>query len=372
MALEHKFCPKPFRFLEIGAYREGRVPCYACCPQLVDIEVGDFSSQKIDEVWNSKEMQDIRASILEGSFKFCKVEDCPEILSNALPDRAAVEEPRLKKIIKEKKTLLDHGPEIINLSYDETCNLACPSCRTDYINLNHDIERTLVIENLQKDLLAQGLTDAKEILFCSSGDPFASNHFKNFLRDLDFKNYPDLKLQIVTNGVLFSEKMWEQFENLRGHIGLVCISIDAAQEETYKITRRGGSWKILMENLKFLSKLRGEGEFESLRLDFVVQDYNYKEMPAFVDLGKKFKVDSVFFQKIVDWGTYSKTDMKQRLIYSPLHPEFEEFKKVCLDKRLSDELVNPGNLGAFIKGRKIKRKFSLINAFKHTIKKRFG
>ena len=78
MNLKNKFCPKPFEYLEIGSLRDdGRVPCFACCPQLVDLEVGDFDKDSVAEIWNSTEFQNIRKGILDGTFEYCKVEDCP-------------------------------------------------------------------------------------------------------------------------------------------------------------------------------------------------------------------------------------------------------------------------------------------------------
>lgn len=371
MNLKNKFCTKPFTYLEVGSLRDGRVPCFSCCPQLVPDEVGDLNKQTIEEVWNSEVFQNIRSSIHDGSFRFCKKEDCPEIQSNQLPDKREIEDKRLWDVIKEKKTNLDFGPEVLNLDYDQSCNLACPSCRIDYINHNNDIEQQEVINGVALKLKDQALESCKTIIFCSSGDPFASKHFREFLGELNFELYPDLKVQIVSNGVLLTEKVWNNYKNIHSHVGLVCISLDAGREPTYEITRKGGNWKVLQENLKFLGKLRSENKFEKLRLDFVVQDYNFREMPDLVDIGKQVGADEVFFQKIVDWNTYSKPEFKKRLIYNSSHPEYSEFLKVIEDKRLKDPIVNPGNFGGLLKGSNKRIPFNLKNAIKHTLIKKW-
>lgn len=370
MSLKNKFCSKPFEYLEVGSIRDGRMPCFACCPQLVTEEMGDFTQQDVDEIWNSPQYQKLRESIHDGSFKYCNKDDCPEIQTDALPDKRTILEPELWDIIKNKKTKLERGPKVLNLDYDQTCNLSCPSCRVDLINHNNSDEYKLISETGEK-LKKQALKDATDIIFCSSGDPFASKHFRTFMGELDFKEYPNLKVQIVSNGVLFTEKTWDSFKNLHGHIGLICISLDAAREETYAITRRGGNWPILMKNLEFLGKLRAKGEFEKLRLDFVVQDFNFREMPELVDIGLKVGADEVFFQKIVDWSTYSPVDFKKRLIYSEQHPKYEEFIEVLQDQRLKNKIVNPGNFGSYLEKRRENSAFNWRNAVKHTFIKRW-
>lgn len=371
MSLKNKFCPKPFEYLEVGSLRDGRIPCFTCCPQLVEEEMGDINISSVEEIWNSEQYQKVRNSILDGSFKYCNKEDCPEIQTGSLPDKYAIEDKYLWDIIKNKKVVLPNGPKILNLDYDQTCNLACPSCRVEYINHNDDSSMQEIINGVGIKLKNEALANCKTIIFCSSGDPFASKHFREFLGELDFNKYPKLQVQIVSNGVLLTEKIWNNYKNIHGHVGLVCISLDAGREETYKITRKGGHWQTLQENLAFVGKLRESGQIERFRLDFVVQDYNYREMPDLVDIGLRVGADEVFYQKIVDWNTYSKAEFKNRLIYDKDHPKYSDFLETLKDKRLSNEIVNPGNFGSYLKANYRQGTFNLKNAVKHTIIKRW-
>ncbi|OUR93617.1 hypothetical protein A9Q84_19300 [Halobacteriovorax marinus] len=368
MNLKNKFCAKPFTYLEIGYPKsDGKVLCHACCPNQLPKEVGDLSRDSINEIWNSKAYQDIRSSILDGSFKYCDESQCPEIQTNSLPDRDIVTDKRLRKIINEGLVELELGPEVLNLSYDQTCNLACPSCRVDFISSNDQSSQD-VFTKIGYEVLNTTADNVKRVLFCSSGDPFSSQHFKSLLQELDFKKNPELRIQIVTNGVLFTEKMWDELQNIHGRIDLVCISIDAAKKDTYEIVRKGGDWHKLLKNLEFIKSLRKKGLIPFLKFDFVVQDYNFKEMPAFALLGKKFGADKVFFQRIINWGTYSEEVFLERAVYREAHPSYEKFVKVCKSNELKDEIVDGGNLSSFI-GEPI-RKFRLTKAIEHSILKR--
>jgi sulfatase maturation enzyme AslB (radical SAM superfamily) len=369
VSLKNKFCDRPFRYLEIGYPKDtGEILCHACCPTQLPLSVGDLSKESIDEVWNSENFKEIRSSIIDGSFKHCISSRCPEIQSNALPDRDILTDPWLLDIINNEKTELKKGPTLLNLSYDQTCNLACPSCRTDFISSN-DPESQELFDKIGKEVLITAGKDVERALFCSSGDPFASTHFKSILRNLDFSKNPKLNIQIVTNGVLFNEKNWNDLKNIHGHVDFVSLSIDASSMDTYDIVRKGGDWDKLMDNLKFIKGLRERGEIPFLKFDFVVQDFNYFEMPDFVLIGKKFGADRVFFQKIVNWGTYSEDEFKKRAIYLPDHPHYKKFVEACDHELLKDQIVDGGNLSSFIG--EPKRKFILSKAIEHTLLRNF-
>ena len=369
MDLKNKFCSKPFTYLEIGyPNSNGEILCHACCPNQLPKSVGDLSTDTVEKVWNSQEYIDIRKSILDGSFKYCNESQCPEIQTNSLPDKNLISDKRLINIINNETVLLEDGPEVLNLSYDQTCNLACPSCRTDFITSNDKASQE-VLDNIGFEVIKTTSKNVKRVLFCSSGDPFSSKHFKMLLKNLNFKLNPDLRIQIVTNGVLFTESMWKELHSIHKKIDLVCVSIDATKKETYGVVRKGGDWDKLLANLIFIKKLRKTGFIPFLKFDFVVQDHNFKEMPDFVELGKKFGADRVFFQRVINWGTYGPKDFKQRAIYDQLHPDHLEFLDICKLEILKDQIVDGGNLSEFIGIPK--RKFRLINAIKHTILKRY-
>lgn len=364
-----KICRKPFEYFEIGTPREGQVPCYACCPEILPNITGDLAKNSLDEIWNSDEFQKVRASILDGSYIYCKTDLCPEIQSDNLLDIGVIEDQSILDAYFKGELSLKSRPKEINLSFDQTCNLACPSCRTDFITKATDEQRGLM-EKITADLLSRDLSDTK-IIACSSGDPFVGEYFRKFLFELEGDKHPGLKIQIMTNGVLFNRSAWEKMHKIHKQLAMVCISIDAATESTYQITRKGGNWKMLMENLEFLSGLRMRGEIPFLRLDFVVQDHNFREIPEFVELGERLKVDQVFFQKIANWGTFSAEEYQKRCIYDESHPDYPEFLEIITSKALKREIVNPGNFGHWIGPVHKEHGFNLKNAIIHSLRKRY-
>ena len=132
------------------------------------------------------------------------------------------------------------------------------------------------------------------------------------------------------------------------NINTVIVSYDAGTPETYQITRRGGNWDKLQENMKFLSSLRQKELINELRIDCVVQKSNYKELDKLVKIGLDLKVDKVFFSLLVDWGTWTPEIYKQNCVWKKENPEFKEFIKILRDPIFNDPIVNLGNLTEYI------------------------
>jgi len=176
-----------------------------------------------------------------------------------------------------------------------------------------------------------------------SGDPFGSKIFRDLLCSIDGSECPNVKIDLQTNGVMFTPVYWEKMYKIHKNISTVLISLDAGRRSTYDITRRGGNWKVLMSNLKFVSGLRQEKLIDWLRLDFVVQKDNYKDMIRFIKIGKKFKVDQVYFSLIADWGTWPEKIYEEKAIWKKINPEFKKFMGIMSNPIFDDPIVDLGN-----------------------------
>ncbi len=342
--LSDRFCSRPFEYFDTG--RGPYYEAHLCCPAWVSAPAGSLKSETPDEVWNSKTAQAVRASIHDQTFSYCDKKRCPDIQGRTLPSREEDFDPYMKSIIKNKAVKLPRGPRELNLSSDRSCNLSCPSCRTQTFMTvkGNEFDKTKAVT---KTLLDRFLPNLEWLLVTGAGDPFASRIYREFLTQLDGSQYPQLKIQLTTNGLLFDKLMWSRLLKIHKNIRRIVISFDAATAETYKVVRRGGMFTRLLENVRFLNEhARCEADF-FLRLDYVVQFRNWREMPAFVRLGLELGVDSILFQKIVDWGSYSREEFQQHTICDEAHPEHSEFLRMLTDPVFDHPKVNLGNVSEF-------------------------
>ena len=103
--------------------------------------------------------------------------------------------------------------------------------------------------------------------------------------------------------MLFDEPHWRRLGNIHAckHIDAY-ISLDAGCEATYRQTRRGGNWTKLMRNLDFIARLRDSGVLKCVRLDMVVQDNNFRDIPDFIGIARQHDFHCELM-RIVNWGT---------------------------------------------------------------------
>ncbi len=343
-SLAGRFCPNPFKQVDL----EENGACYTCCSAWLPTPMGNARSASMRELWNGPVMRRIRESIYDGSFRYCRHDRCPVIQNDSLPTiEEAENDPVYGEAVRQRKTTLDTLPIVINMVNDRSCNLYCPSCRTERINIT-DGKPFDRIADIQARFLADWLAAPNDadftISITGSGDPFASRAYRELLYTLDGNAYPNMKIALQTNGVLLTPRNWQRMSGVHGNISNILISLDAATAETYAVTRRGGHWETLMANCERLGQLRRDGEIRQLRYDFVVQAANFREMPAFVELARRLGGDRAYFSRLVDWGTWPKREFEAQCPWRPEHPEHDAFMAVMADPALDDAFVDLGNM----------------------------
>ena len=292
-------------------------------------------------MWNSETAQAIRGSILDGSFAFCNAETCPDLVAGTLPTQAQVLDPFLIHVISRRLTELPRGPRVLSLSYDISCNLACPTCRTRV--LMADRQELVQLEAIQDRVLSDGLGEATELFLSGYGDPLASRVCRRLLRTLRHEDHPRLSVQLMTNGLLLTPAMWQSIEGIAPAIDLVHVSIDAATSATYAVNR-GPGFARLLENLEFLRGLRERGGRPLLEISFVVQANNFREMEMFVELGDRYGASRVLFQRLIQWESMADAAYRSAAVHEPTHASFPAFLDTIASPIFDDSRIDFSNL----------------------------
>lgn len=355
------FCLKPWTHIELRKNKELGL----CCQDWLPEPIGTMqSAESIRAQFNSERARNIRRSILDGSFTYCNKIACPYLRMGNLPRRRDI----LNKGIwpwqrshtedKEARSILLHGrdtarqPRFYQLCYDETCNITCPSCRSGIISMNHGDsfeENKAIQEKFYRETLSEPLREWGIVSICGAGDPFASRLYRQLLEQIDGRLQPHLRINFQTNGLLLTPRLWEQLKNIHGNVLDIIVSVDAAQAPTYETVRRGGNWDTLMENLQFIAALRRQRAFRGmLRLDYVVQKRNYREMVDFLGIAERLQVDTVQFHAVMPYMNNSEVttdrEFHEHAVWLPEHPEHEQLLQVLDNPVFDKPLVNLGVL----------------------------
>lgn len=349
--LTGKICRAPFRQLDVLENST-----HQCCASWLHASAGNLMTTPWQQVWNSTTAQAVRESVLDGSYRYCNKTACPSIQADTLEDATelAASTPFWADVIANVRTALPEGPRVVNLAYDRTCNLSCPSCRTERFAAD-DATRAR-FARLQDEQILPLLADAEIVYITGSGDPFASKNFRQLITDLTPQAYPKLRFQVMTNGMLFTPRQWAEFPTLHGRVAKLKISIDAATGPTHELLRRGARWPVMLENMRFAGDLLAQGLISEYDLVFIVQRDNYREMGDAVDLAKAVGASGICFNRLTNWGTFSAADYAARAVCLPSHPEHADFLEAMKDPRLLDPTVMPCDMEAFLPPRDVPRR----------------
>lgn len=300
----NKYCVVPFTDITVHLYEFkgpglGLVPCCSAWVKeplnLAKIPVfednKDNSFINFIQSWNDSRLVELRRSIIDGTYKYCKKDTCPYYYSDALP----CPDEEIKTYIRDKKVVLDYLPKTIKICIDNTCNLQCPSCRKEKIYNSSDLtyKRTKAFMSMSKRIFING-----------SGEVFANKQMLKALREYTYKEFPNIEgFLFITNGTLLNKTMWYSLpEDLRERVLDINISIDSFNSETYKKIRVSGNFDILYKNLLFISDLRKNNELKHITASCVLQNKNIKEISDFIKNVIDLKFDTVIINKIENWG----------------------------------------------------------------------
>lgn len=327
------FCPMPFKMIEIERGGSTNLCCW------LPRSPGRLDEKGLMDIWNSPGAQEIRASILDGTFRYCDLERCPYFVSGSLPLQKNITDGPYAEIIRKRVTKLDTAK--VFLAMDPRCNLRCISCRSDYTRISEEDQEEVkrLMGSVKRDL-----SHITAIGLSGSGDPFVSPETREFLFNHDAVQYPHLKFYLLTNGQMFNQTCWEQMKNVRDAVASVQVSIDAATRETYEKVRLGGSFANLRENLRLISDLRRQGKIGEFIISFVVNALNFREMKDFARLGFELGCDQIAFSFMSNWCTFSAEEYRDLALHLPEHKDHAALKETLADPVFRDPRVFLHNL----------------------------
>jgi len=329
-------CKNPFTRIEI--LENGDV--YPCCSAWLKngFSFGNiYNNDSFDEIWNSENAKKLRYSVTEGNFEYCTKYCLYKNFTDSSNSGPIVSRNLGKYSFKNyHDCYLDSLPVNISLSCDVTCNLHCPSCRT-HIKVNNEQENIKLL-NMLNTKIKPALKNCKFLSLLGSGEILLSKPLGDFCKTIKKQEFPNLKMHIITNGQLLTEEKCKEFDNLKGMIGRIAVSVDAAEKQTYEEIRLGGKWESLQNSFSIISKLKSKKYIETFVLRFVVQKLNYQQIPAFISMAKNIKVDKVEFIRLNNWGTFNITDFFNMDVMNPENEHYNEAKNF-IEEALKEQSI---------------------------------
>jgi MoaA/NifB/PqqE/SkfB family radical SAM enzyme len=327
--LKNYGCYRISKYFEIHPSGDISICCFSWLPKFF----GNVLTDTPEEILHNVNRVALVNDMDDGKFTECN-DHCPFI--NTILNGKSIPGYIVPLVLLQQEK--NRQPIVINFSYDQSCNLQCPSCRNELIlyGLNENTQLSRVHDKVKE--LVKYLLDKGERLILNitgSGDAFASPTYWNYIKNLEPNK--NLSLKLLTNGILMTDVRLTDITHLWDNISHVNISIDAATNETYSVVRKNGSLDKVKRNLESLNEIIKNGSFKNLKqfqTNFTVQRNNYKEIVDFAKWQLEYShLTSVYFNLVVQWGHLSD---------SVFHTGFEmsESEKKELRDLLQDPIFN--------------------------------
>ena len=305
-------CDSPFTVLTVDLSGN----CFLCkCEAHLPISVGNiFDFADLNEVWNNSTAIELQKTITDRTYKYCAVELCG-ILDQDLKSSSYY----------------------LSINIDESCNLACPSCRREQISHSNgevfDQKSAMVLHLVN---LINQFDKPLHLTMSGNGDPLASLIMRPLVLNWEPKSNQTIKL--LTNGLLIKKLLPNS--PILHNISEFQISVDAGTQEVYEVVRRPGKFSILQDNLQWLADNRPA--HSTVRLMFCLSKSNHTDILNFANLCSKFGFLGEI-TKVEDWGTFD--NFSEQDIMATTGPEYT----LALDQLRIVSTMSHISIGSFIK-----------------------
>jgi radical SAM protein with 4Fe4S-binding SPASM domain len=178
---------------------------------------------------------------------------------------------RLAPSLKFNKgyTRLDY----LHLDITSRCNLKCRMCEWRY-----KVEQKEMPFGIYKKAIDEGLKlGLRKIVIAATGESLVHRDFPKMIA---YAHDRRLKIELVTSLSLMSDEIM----NAILKINSLVVSFDGATKETYEKIRVGAGFEKTLANLKKIAENKKD---MSIRINYVIQKDNFKDVDGIVELMKE-------------------------------------------------------------------------------------
>lgn len=275
--------------------------------------LGNLRDSNLHELYHGDEAKKFQQSLINGTYDFCNKENCPYMANGTL-------EEQLIEIDE-----IPAYPEILSLAYDRRCNYHCTCC----ISRSDEKMNPIVQEKIENEI-REALPYVKTFSANGLGEFFVSDSMQKLVSEWKPEIVENATFELETNGSLFTPENWEKIKNIGNANLKVFLTVHSFDEAAYQYLS-GTKIKIarIIENLKFVKKLRDEGQINYLEIAMVMQERNFRTVPEFIDRCiNEFGADKVRIRRFLPEKAMDENIEWFFDVRNPLHPYHQEYLQV--------------------------------------------
>jgi MoaA/NifB/PqqE/SkfB family radical SAM enzyme len=322
------------------------------CSWTRDGYVGSLLEHSFNELYHGSAANELRSRLANDNYCECNRDDCPWLACGEIEQhKVSVESP-------------PQYPDSLYLAYENVCNYNCTTCniheRMEAADKTELEKRYDTIEEKLKEVLPH----IKHLSANGQGEIFASRRILKLMREWNpVAPDEDISVTIETNGSLFDEEHFKEIQHLGKYYLSVSVTVMSFDEYTYQqLSGTKLSISRIVDNLKYIKSLRDNGIINYLTIATVVQERNFREMPAFARRCiEEFGADYVRLRSFVPWGKKPLDIEWFTDVINPHHPYHDEYVQIMKDPIFKHPKVHDwsGGIGTCLGEHPYKQKLNI-------------
>lgn len=187
-----------------------------------------------------------------------------------------------------KKLVLTSSPRVIFIQVSGPCNSNCVFCSRggDYEIFNLNIHR----ERFEIKLYPY-ISRAETLIFTGSGEFLLLPEAEEIINFFNI-SFPHVQKQFATNGTALTNAICEKILQSKSKY-TIHVSLHASNSALHRVITRNGAFSKIIEQLRYLLALRKDKSKLELRLIFVANTLNIKDLPNFIKFAAGLGIDRV-------------------------------------------------------------------------------
>lgn len=187
------------------------------------------------------------------------------------------------------QTVIPLEIDLLSIEPNNTCNLFCPFCKTG--KRKSIAHPDMSFGEFKKIIDQFPVTPTKTSLY-ASGEPLLNKDIFIMIRYL--KNKGCRYVSIATNGHFLTKK--NIAELLKSKLDGLIFSLDSLKKDVYEEMRRGGDFRLVLNNLKNLSQIKKRSLFTDLDVcvQFIITRKNENEIPLMLKFTENLGLKASF------------------------------------------------------------------------------
>ncbi len=212
-------------------------------------------------------------------------------------------------------------PQIIQVDVTNHCNFSCVMCLRQSWN---EVLQHFSVDVYQK-VAKENFPFIEKLLLYGQGEPLVHPAFLQILEISQKYLVKEAEIAFTTNGSLLHPKIADKI--LKYPVKEIVFSLDTTDILKLKKIRRGATPQLL-ENIAYLTKLKGKNGFSRIGIETVLMKSNLHDLLNVIEYAAQLDIDFIVVSHLIPYTE----NIQDEVLYTTISEESWEISKLILEQ----------------------------------------